>query len=388
MAEKNNSSHVYFPGLGALRFLAAAVVFFSHIELFRQRAGLEHHYDHVFVSEAGRLAVTFFFVLSGFLITYLLLREQGRTGTVSAGKFYIRRILRIWPAYFLVLGLCFFVLPPLVGVLGLKEAELPAAHFPQNLLLFLFFLPNLAISIYPPVALAEPLWSIGVEEQFYLVWPWLVRGLKKMLPYFLLALIVALPLLRLWLGHLCLTATDASEYALRAKFFSFFYYFRIDSMAMGGLAAWLLYKERFLSRLFHPLVQLLAVAGLVVLLLLMTAPVYEHIFFAACFALLVLNIAANPRSLLRLRFKAGDVLGNCSYSFYLFHELVIALGIWFFRDIVKADLNDGTTEILLTLVSFLATLGLSWLSWHYLEAFFLRRKKRWQVVESRSNSTW
>ncbi|TND09075.1 MAG: acyltransferase 3 [Bacteroidetes bacterium] len=384
MALRNDRTPVYFPGLGALRFLAAAIVFFSHIELFRRRAGLEHHYDHIFVSEAGRLAVSFFFVLSGFLITFLLLKERASAGAIHIGKFYWRRVLRIWPMYFVVLALAFFVFPQLVSAAGLRETEMPAAHFPGNLLLFVFLLPNLALSIWPPVALAEPLWSIGVEEQFYLIWPWLVKLLRKSLPFVLVFLLIFIPLLRCWLGYQCSQTADPVLYRKWSVAFSFIYYSRIECMAAGALAAWCLFEQKALRILFHPLMQALAAAGLIVLLVIMKAPVYQHLPFAGCFAILMLNIAANPKSLLRLNFVAGDRLGNCSYAFYLLHEIVILSCLWLFRNVIGADLNDGAGEILFTLTAFGLTLLLSWIAYRFFEKLFLDRKKKWQVVPSGS----
>jgi peptidoglycan/LPS O-acetylase OafA/YrhL len=106
------------PNLDPLRFVLASLVVFYHVPAVSATVGVAH-WDALPVLHRGTPAVFVFFVLSGFLITYLLLREKTRTGTVSIRKFYVRRLLRIWPVYYLVLffGLAYYnVLLPLMGV--------------------------------------------------------------------------------------------------------------------------------------------------------------------------------------------------------------------------------------------------------------------------------
>ena len=89
---------IYFPNLNGLRFIAAFMVIVHHVEQFKSLFGLENvFHESPFISIVGKLGVVLFFVLSGFLITYLLLVEEEVTGTISIKSFYIRRFLRIWP---------------------------------------------------------------------------------------------------------------------------------------------------------------------------------------------------------------------------------------------------------------------------------------------------
>jgi peptidoglycan/LPS O-acetylase OafA/YrhL len=111
---KPTSGSIYFPGLNSLRFLAASAVVFHHVEQYKSWKGLPNIWgtDGVlgaFIDALGHKAVSLFFVLSGFLITYLLLAEVAKTGTVSLRKFYIRRILRIWPLYYIIVLSAIFV---------------------------------------------------------------------------------------------------------------------------------------------------------------------------------------------------------------------------------------------------------------------------------------
>ena len=97
MARKpKDRTKVYFPGLHGLRFFAALMVVFSHVELMKDYHGYPNLYAaNLAVYESGRMGVTLFFVLSGFLISYLLLTEKKVARTIAVKKFYQRRILRI-----------------------------------------------------------------------------------------------------------------------------------------------------------------------------------------------------------------------------------------------------------------------------------------------------
>ena len=94
---------VYFPNINGLRFIAALLVIIHHTEQIKDILGLSNYWSTPIIRSIGGLGVLLFFVLSGFLITFLLLDEESTTGTISIKKFYIRRILRIWPLYYLIL---------------------------------------------------------------------------------------------------------------------------------------------------------------------------------------------------------------------------------------------------------------------------------------------
>src|SRR6266850_3985807 len=95
------SRAVHFPGLNGLRFLAALTVVLYHASFSFEYAGIPQ-YDYLvrLNLQTGFLCVVFFFVLSGFLITYLLLAEEAETGEIYVRGFYLRRVLRIWPLYY------------------------------------------------------------------------------------------------------------------------------------------------------------------------------------------------------------------------------------------------------------------------------------------------
>jgi peptidoglycan/LPS O-acetylase OafA/YrhL len=142
-------------------------------------AVLWHHHPNSAVSgwtftTRGFLGVDLFFTISGFLIVTLLLREHRRTGTLSLRDFYIRRFLRIFPPYYLVLLL--------VGtVVFLKHGTITSGAIGHDLPYSLFFLSNLV----PMQSLLAPTWSLSVEEQFYLVVPTIEKYARRTLPYLL-----------------------------------------------------------------------------------------------------------------------------------------------------------------------------------------------------------
>src|SRR5690606_41666502 len=105
------AERVYFKNLSALRFLAATAVVFHHVEQYKFWADIPNIWGNTTVDALGSKAVSFFFVLSGFLITYLLMAEKTKTGHISIKEFYVRRIPRMCPVHYLVGIACLFLVP-------------------------------------------------------------------------------------------------------------------------------------------------------------------------------------------------------------------------------------------------------------------------------------
>jgi peptidoglycan/LPS O-acetylase OafA/YrhL len=161
-----------FGSLDGLRFLCIAAVLWQHYSLGAPLASFP------MLAQRGFLGVDFFFVLSGFLITTLLLRETTRTGSFSLRQFYIRRALRILPVYYLVLGIAattYIVIKGQTEYLGLVP-------------FYLLFLVNFLTLDIPLLA---PTWSLSVEEQFYVAWPLVLRLLPRRAALPVLGLLVA-----------------------------------------------------------------------------------------------------------------------------------------------------------------------------------------------------
>ncbi len=161
-----NSSLLHLPNLNSIRFIAALLVIFSHIELYREFMGQES-----LIAIMGIFAgfgVDVFFALSGFLITYLLIIENKKCGKIHIGHFYVRRILRIWPLYYFIL-----ILGAILELYFHQSSPLLAEFNWDAFKYYFFFLPQVGKGFYIGSVCIAILWSIGVEELFYLLFPWL-----------------------------------------------------------------------------------------------------------------------------------------------------------------------------------------------------------------------
>tara|TARA_B100000809_G_scaffold141390_1_gene138972 strand:- start:1301 stop:1816 length:516 start_codon:yes stop_codon:yes gene_type:complete len=151
-----------------------------HIEQMKSISKIENYWETIsFVGIIGKLGVVLFFVLSGFLITYLLLAEEQSFNKISI-KNFLRRILRIWPLYYLIIFLVFFVLPNIeIFTFPGHGKDVIYSNLFWKLILFAIFFPNLVLSLLGIVPYASHTWSIGVEEQHYFIWPIILKYIKK-----------------------------------------------------------------------------------------------------------------------------------------------------------------------------------------------------------------
>jgi peptidoglycan/LPS O-acetylase OafA/YrhL len=364
---------IYFPNLNGLRFIAAFLVIIHHIEQFKSIYGLNNYWEKLpFINIIGKLGVILFFVLSGFLITYLLLAEEQVQKKISIKSFYIRRILRIWPLYFFILILAFAVLPNIpVFVLPGYNAETVYLNLIFKLILFVFFLPNLVMPVFGIVPYASHLWSIGIEEQFYLAWPLVLKFIRKRRIILMLSIIFFYLLISRLLNSVL---TDFLPHKEALK--EIWYAFNIDCMAIGGLFAILLIrKNKILSILMNKYV---FYSTLILCLTMLIQGVYipyiHYEIYALLFGVLILNFAANPEIKLSLENKTMNYLGKISYGLYMYHPIGIVLSIYL-AGLIKVQSN----WILYPMgVGF--TILLASLSYKYFETGFLNLKKRFSKI--------
>ncbi len=171
---------MFFPALTTLRFFAAFAVLIHHIELYKKRCGIGNVFDAFVIQQLGQQSINLFFVLSSFLLTTLLLREAQRTQTIDVRRFYVRRILRIWPVYGVIVFIAFLIVPlcapRILTQHELKHFETTTPFLTDALLLYLLMLPNFCSVLFTRFIAASHLWSVAVEEQFYLFWPLLTKA--------------------------------------------------------------------------------------------------------------------------------------------------------------------------------------------------------------------
>ena len=366
---------LYLPGLHGLRFLAAFSVFFGHLEQAKEWVKIPA-FQFPFNPSMPADGVTLFFVLSGFLITYLLLIEKSTYGSIQIKQFYRRRILRLWPLYYLWVALVFFVFPHIPQLSFPNLDNSVEGDFWKRLLLFVFLSPHIAILIYTQPGVAGPLWSVGVEEYFYFIWPHLIKRLKALLPFAMVFLIVAPIFLRI----------EGAPFFPHPFVRALFHLFRIDCMVIGGLGAWIYLNHRkWLMWVFSWPVQVMTWIWAIRQLLYPTQyGMWEHTTYSLVFLSVILNVSLNPRSLVKLENKFFKFMGEISYGFYVFQWFCNVVTIKIFERYFSFR-NDTLQSVCLLVANFIFTTLLSALSYYLWEKrFLILKQKKYSVIEVRS----
>lgn len=376
-------NHIYFKGLNALRFFAALSVIITHVELVKGQMNCENLYGKSkFIFEAGGLGVIFFFVLSGFLITYLLLSEKEKTGTISVKKFYLRRILRIWPLYFFITALGFFILPHLHFIDNAYLSPFNGYTYTLNLILFIVMLPNVAFVLFKPMPHIGQTWSIGIEEQFYILWPWLVKISKNILRT-LIILICTLFFIKVIVLFFYKSNSNSVLFQHLKDIVAML---KIESMAIGGIGAYMVFKQKYYKLILNNFILFGAVALVIVLIFFTPPKIQDAIFlvYSVLFLIIILNVSLHQNCLLRLENKLFRFLGNLSYGIYMYHFVVIALLIGTFKQLNIVVDNSVLSQLIVYSLSILATILVSWLSYTFIEKPFLKLKHKFSVINSGS----
>jgi peptidoglycan/LPS O-acetylase OafA/YrhL len=381
--EKTIQPALYFPGLNGVRFFAALLVILSHAVVICSHAGYPEGWSNVFSTHLGAAGVTIFFALSGFLITSLLLKEKKMTASVSVRSFYLRRILRIWPLYYLFFAISFFLLPEIPFFDTEHSDWRETAPYWTEFLLYIFMLPNVAFGWFTLIPYSHILWSIGVEEQFYLFWPHVVR--KTSVPrLFRIMLILMAGWMLLKIAFAAINYLQESSQGLH-EVVHFLGRTRFACMLAGGCFAWLLFTKAGVIRfLFHKSVQWLS-------LMLLTAfvmyedgvPIFDQELIALFAGILILNIAANPRTIFRLNSSLLNFSGRISYGLYIWHVPVLIACLRLSQKFIPPDAPNAWLATWLVFgLGLVLTMGVATLSWYGYERFFLRAKGKYSVVLS------
>jgi peptidoglycan/LPS O-acetylase OafA/YrhL len=367
-SEIESAQSFYHPELDILRFFAFFAVFIHHAlpqnATFYIDGGLGPTATQWLLAakSAGAFGVDLFFALSAFLITELLRREYVNRGKFSLSNFYIRRALRIWPLYFTFLAAAVFVIP----------AILPDEKFgPTYVVSFALFFGNwICVTSGLPLSVASPLWSISVEEQFYLGWPLLLRvfgmNLIKQLAIGMLAVALTVRVLLAALG-----VEGAGVWCNTLA--------RLDPIALGALLAFVLRgRTPSLNTGYRLLLCGLAVVSWLLVARYMskdgpTSIISYAVSALASVSLLVGFLTTNSRFLYRPPFTWLVYLGRISYGLYVFHLFALTLmSKLLVIPVLQIQLNFERR----LLFSFLLTVILAAVSYRWLEQPFLRLKKR------------
>ncbi len=342
----------------------------KELDSLRGLAALTIVLYHLWFERFGILgsSVDLFFVLSGYLITKIILSNTLTMHCLIT--FYIRRGLRIWPVYYLLLVVLVVILP-----------ALPPAGTLDDLPFYLTFTQEIARyrPLSPPTfpSAFRHTWSLAIEEQFYLVWPPLVWLLGRK----------GLPLLALLVVTIAATARASGLSA-------FILITHCDGLALGGLLAGLLTGPLPTVEFRRPLVRLvwipaLAAAALLAATILLTdsfpqawpqtallafertfKPLVLNLIFLALVALTVIH-AGSPR-LAFLRDPRLVYLGSISYGLYLYHHFIFEICKYYERAFL---INSGPLGHAMKL---LASIALAMISWKYVERPILSLKDRFR----------
>lgn len=386
-----NIKKQYFPNLDGLRFLMALFVATVHIEDIKIKNGRENfmggeNEDHYYM--LAKLTVTAFFVMSGFLITYILMRERENTSNINVLRYYKRRILKIWPLYFFILFLSFFVLPHFGSIFTVAHGDSLYRRFWLKLVFAIFFLPPIlsgGLTRLPNTL--GPIWSIRVEEFFYIFWPLLLKKSKNFLK------------LCLWIigGYLFLrVGVNAARLVLQDRISPFhlrvidairgtLYSYRISSMAIGGIGAYLvlLKKEKILTFIYRKdfqwavylLTGIMLVAGIYI-------PVISNEIYSALFCIIMVNLATNPKSILYLDYKWMRYLGKITYGIYLYNSITRIVSLELVEKMYGVKIKGWQMETVMYVCTILLTITVAAISFELLEKPFLKMKKKSAIARN------
>lgn len=374
---------IFFPNLDGLRFFSFLIVFFAHsFSTHHTSIKQEDWYQLIKIRmfSDGDIGVSFFFVLSGFLISFILLKEKELNGTINIKSFYMRRILRIWPLYYLIVIFGFLVFPVLKSYFG----EVPNES--ANPLLCSTFLNNFdrIMNGKPDAAALGGLWTIAIEEQFYLLWPLLFLITPMRYYQFIFIAVLAIStFFRVFYGEK--NVIDLHTLGV------------ITDMAIGGFGAYLMLNNTWFANFIESLPRYSIVIAYILILIFLifkkelfsnvTMLVLKRIILACVFLVVILEQNYARHSLFKVgNWKMVTTLGKYTYGLYCFHVIGILISVTLLQTF---SLNQHSWQLwLLELpISFAISVMLSWFSYRYFESWFLNLKSRFSFTKSESGKT-
>ncbi len=369
----------YFPKLDSIRFYAFLIVFISHTffnsrnDLLKSFPSLLERGERYFAH--GEVGVQIFFMLSGFLIAYLSMRQVQKTGTFSILHFFKKRVLRIWPLYFLVIGLS-YVLYLIQG----KALSLGCTS------MFLYFFGNICLAEGMPDVVStitiSPLWSVSIEEQFYIVFPFL----------FLLGIVLYKRYRKVskWLAVSAIFVLYV--FALHSRFihaenWSYISYSAVSALPsiLSGILLALgivMYENAFKKIAAHKkTVSIIAVFSFLIAFYIkfagsLGAALYILPIFITTACLILLSVFdevdEQPKPVSRWAITT-QYLGRISYGLYVYHMISI-VGINYVYTVLSLTPTYLPNIYMKIISTFLITIFMAHMSYRYIEKWFLKFK--------------
>jgi peptidoglycan/LPS O-acetylase OafA/YrhL len=348
----------YLPSLDGFRAISITIVIVFHLLM---SFGSRFRFDNL-----ANLGVQFFFVISGFLITTLLMKEQVKQGRISLKKFYVRRFFRIVPVAFLYL----------IVVLLSKLFFVHSLNLIFILSSFLF-IRNYFWNATGIDHLTTHYWSLSVEEQFYLVFPILLKTSIKFYICFLLSIIV-FGLFSDLAIRLHFIEQDATSF-LQLITYSIN---QFQGIAIGSLTSILLIKRRVAYDYEHKTL-IISILFIFILLLSYNGSFgnLRNILRCVSFAFILIICLKESKSIYYnvLNKKKVKLIGVLSFSLYIWQQ-PFTLNIGFFNStsyIVRLP-NKVPIDIFIIVLSVICLGFISWVSYFYFEKKFLRLKERFK----------
>lgn len=328
------------------------------------------------ICTAGAFGVPVFFLLSAFLIVELLLREREQTGSIHIQSFYVRRILRIWPLYFAM----FYGLV----VLGYFLPDIATKNH-YAWLAFTFFAGNWYIMKYGWIAGSiDPLWSIAVEEQFYIAIPLLTRfGGRKLLAALSVGLIAISYVVSVRYSHMVYSG-ESGQWVNSWFQFQFF--------SAGALLAIVLHKKVPRWPVSARAFVFFAALGLWIMAVVKTGVKSYDLHPTPTGAVIgwTLVLAGTVFVFLAAlglphKFVPGwlTYLGRISYGLYMFHSLTFHLVFHYLRSHLDAVLPSTLVTWMCLVLVMAISIAVAGLSYRHFEKPFLKLKERFTFVRSR-----
>jgi peptidoglycan/LPS O-acetylase OafA/YrhL len=354
------SGRSHYAALDGLRGIAILLVVFYH------------NFGFINYFFFGWLGVDLFFVLSGFLITGILLKTREQKNFLR--NFYMRRLLRIAPLYYFSLVLFLFIVPAITN-------KVDFSYYISHQWWFWTYLQNwllIAPHSSDKTTALHHFWSLAVEEQFYLIWPWIIllfrRSRQLITAIFLLLLLVIAIRTYVWFNQV-----EGFNY------FGFYTFTRVDGLCIGSLLAVLQFKNsKFLNRYSAIIIYSLAALNFLFYFINRNnnfpyLAMIGYTTMAVLFAFLVHEAIGGNNKILNfiLQLRLLTFLGKVSYGFYIFHWPLYLLFHRFFNAKVtqafsfSAHNSAIVTSILLTAFAFVVSV----LSFYFFEKHFLNLKK-------------
>lgn len=367
---------VFFKNLDGLRAIAAFAVIFAHLTYWFDYPDTEFFGTLKFFlsfggGNGGRLGVIFFFILSGFLITFLMYDEQANCGKLNVLNFYARRILRIWPLYYMSLVVGFIIYPWIVQLFGNVHHENASG------LWYSIFAANFdhIYHGYPSTGILGVQWSVAVEEQFYLLWPLLFFLFNKK-RYFPIILMVIIFLSELFSAKVT-SLLPAGDYHFASC---------IRYLSFGGLIAFFCYHKieqvkLLLLKINKSVIVFIYLACFTLMILQNTfSQIFSsyqylyHIIPVLFFGFVIIEQNFSENSFFKIgSFPLLNWLGKISFGLYLTHMVAINIVLGMFP-------KSPDYVFLKVLLSISICILISYLSYTYVEKYFLSFKNKFSFA--------